>query len=102
MAFGFLQSNTAKKVFHAITYGEVATAIFGMFMGRTTFFAIAFSLAGVYGWLVLNRDLTSFALFAGAIQTLLVCKSVSDDYNDRQNQNTTIVNNVTVDPNAKS
>jgi len=82
--------------------GNAASALFGLFMGRCTFFAIAFSVAGVYGWLVLNRDLTSFALFAGAIQALLVARSIGQDYHERnsQQQNTTVVNNITVPPAA--
>ena len=85
--------------------GGAVQKFFGFWNGRTTFFAIAFSIAGVYGWLRLNRDLTSFALFAGAIQALLVARSMSQDYHDRQTQDqsqlTQVVNNITVDPNAK-
>jgi hypothetical protein len=79
-------------------FGPIAS-IFRFFNGRTTFFAIVFSIVGCYGWLVKARDLTSFALFAGAIQALLTVKSGLQDYHDRQTQNqaTTVVNNVTVD-----
>jgi hypothetical protein len=80
--------------------GGAASAFFGVFQGRCTFAAIAFSIVGVYGWLKLNRDLTSFALFAGAIQALLVARSGLQDYHERQTQdqqqNTTIVNNIDI------
>lgn len=81
--------------------GGAASAFFGFFQGRCTFFAIAFAIAGVYGWLVLGRDLSSFALFAGAIQSLLVARSVCQDYHERQvqQQSTQVVNNITVDSN---
>lgn len=72
------------KLFHTVVYGEAASGFFGIFQGRCTFFAIAFSAVGCYGWLVLGRDLTSFALFAGAIQALLVVRSASQDYHERQ------------------
>lgn len=70
--------------FQQATQGNAAAKFFGLFMGRTTFFAICFSIAGVYGWLVLGRDLTSFAVFAGAIQSLLVVKSLGQDYHTRK------------------
>lgn len=91
-----------KRFLHKLTYGKAASAFFGIFMGRCTFAAIVFSIAGVYGWLRLNRDLTSFALFAGAIQALLVVRSIGQDYHERQTQlnNNQVVNNITVDPNA--
>jgi hypothetical protein len=72
-----------QKLWHKITYGHAAQAFFGIWQGRCTFFACLFSVIGCYGWLRLNRDLTSFALFAGAIQSLILAKSVSDDYHDR-------------------
>jgi hypothetical protein len=69
-----------------VTTGEAASGFFGAFQGRCTFFAIAFSIVGCYGWLVVGRDLTSFALFAGAIQALLVVRSAAQDYHERQTQ----------------
>jgi len=63
--------------------GGVATAFFNFFMGRCTFAAICFSIAGVYGWLH-GRDLTSFALFVTAIQGLLVLHSWKEDIAERQ------------------
>lgn len=66
--------------------GGAMSAFFGFWNGRCTFFASAFSIIGVYGWLVLDRDLTSFAVFAGAIQALLVVRSASQDYHERKTQ----------------
>lgn len=81
--------------------GGAMQKFFGFWNGRCTFFAIAFSLVGCYGWLVLARDLTSFALFAGAIQALLVVHSAKEDYvAQQQQQSTTVVNNIVVPPAA--
>ena len=85
----------AAKVFQTAIDGGYAAKFFGLWMGRCTFFATAFSIAGIYGWLHLNRDLTSFALFAGAIQALLLAHSYKQDV-QTQNQNTTVVNDITV------
>lgn len=72
------------RLFQSVTGGNAASGFFGVFQGRCTFFAIAFSVVGCYGWLVLGRDLTSFALFSGAIQALLVVHSAKEDYQARQ------------------
>jgi len=85
----------AGQKFQAATRGNYAAKFFGLFMGRCTFFASVFSVVGLYGWLVLNRDLTSFALFAGAIQALLLAHSYKQDV-ATQNQQTTVVNDITV------
>ncbi len=95
MGFGCM-SPRLQKLFLKFTSGNVAQAIFGIALGRCTFFAIAFSIAGVYGWLKLNRDLTSFALFSGSIQVLLVAHSVKEDH--FANQQTTVTD--TSDPNS--
>lgn len=82
--------------------GGAVRKFFGFWNGRCTFFAIAFSIVGCYGWLILGRDMTSFALFAGAIQALLVAHSAKEDYSAQkqaQAQSTQVVNNITVDPN---
>ena len=68
----------------AATTGGIATSFFGLFQGRCTFFAIVFSVVGIYGWLVLNRDLTSYALFVGSIQALLVIHSWKEDVAERR------------------
>lgn len=65
--------------------GAAITTLFNIFKGRCTFFAIVFSIIGCFGWLVLGRDLTSFALFAGAIQSLLVIHSAKEDWFSKQN-----------------
>src|SRR4029077_16502028 len=64
----------------ALLNGGVVTAIFNMFKGRFTFAAIVFSIVGIYGWLHLGRDLTSFALFITPIQALLGAKSFHEDW----------------------
>jgi hypothetical protein len=69
----------AAKAFQSAISGNYAAAFFRLWMGRCTFFAIAFSVVGLYGWLVLARDLTSFALFAGSIQALLLAHSYKED-----------------------
>jgi hypothetical protein len=84
--------------------GGVMQKFFGFWNGRCTFFAIAFSVVGCYGWLVLGRDMTSFALFAGAMQSLLLAHSAKEDYvaqQQTQQQDTTIVNNITVPPSVQ-
>ena len=85
----------ANKTFQNATTGGVASRFFGLFQGRCTFFAIVFSIVGLYGWLVLNRDLTSFALFAGSIQALLIAHSWKEDVaeqNQIRNQQTVVIN----------
>jgi hypothetical protein len=76
--------------------GGAISQFFNFFMGRCTFFAIVFSIIGIYGWLKLGRDLTSYSLFVTAIQGLLVLHSWKQDIaeqNSIQNQNTTVVVN---------
>lgn len=82
----------------AVLNGGVASTIFNIFRGRFTFAAIVFSTIGIYGWLHLNRDLTSYALFVGSVQTLLAVHSCKEDWRDYKNrqlnmqqQNTTVV-----------
>ena len=60
--------------------GGAASTFFNIFLGRFTCAAIIFSTIGIYGWLHLNRDLTSYALFVAAIQTLLAVHSTKEDY----------------------
>jgi len=73
--------------------GGAASKFFSIFMGRCTFFAIIFSIVGLYGWLVLARDLTSYALFVTAIQGLLVLHSWKSDIMELKQvqQNVTVV-----------
>ncbi len=87
-------ANKAKELVWKAMQGGVVSQFFGFFMGRCTFFAICFSIAGVYGWLILGRDLTSFALFVTAVQGLLVLHSYKEDVAElKQVQNTTVVVN---------
>ena len=84
---------TAKA--QSLMQGGAIQKFFGFWNGRCTFFAIAFSVVGCYGWLVLGRDMTSFALFAGAIQALLVAHSIKEDVavqkqSQQQNVNVTV------------
>lgn len=82
----------AAKAFQVATTGGIASSFFGVFQGRCTFFAIVFSVIGLYGWLVLGRDLTSFALFAGSIQALLIAHSWKEDIAEqRQIRQTQVV-----------
>lgn len=74
--------------------GGVVSKFFSFFMGRCTFFAIVYSVVGIYGWLIKGRDLTSFALFMGAAQSLLVLHSWKQDVAEQRairNQKTTVV-----------
>jgi hypothetical protein len=61
-----------------LTSGASASAFFGIFQGRCTFFATCFTIVGIYGWLH-GRDLTSYALFVTSIQGLLVLHSWKED-----------------------
>lgn len=65
----------------AILNGGIPSAIFNLFMGRCTFFAIVFSAVGIYGWLH-GKDLSSYAIFVGAIQALLVVHSMKEDWRE--------------------
>jgi hypothetical protein len=84
----------AAQVFQAVTKAGAISPIFNMFQGRCTFFAIAFSVVGIVGWLK-GRDLTSYALFVTAIQGLLVLHSWKEDIaeqNDIKSQQTVVIN----------
>jgi hypothetical protein len=70
--------------------GSVISTFFNFFLGRCTFFAICFSIAGVYGWLH-GRDLTSFALFVTAVQGLLVLHSWKQDVAEQKDVQSVVV-----------
>lgn len=57
----------------------VVGSFFTFFQGRATAFAILFSAVGIYGFLK-HYDLTSFAMFVGAIFTGVVGHSIKEDY----------------------
>lgn len=59
-------------------YGPVA-AVFTLFQGRATTFAIVFSGVGIYGFLH-QYNLTSFTMFVTAIQALVFAHSIKEDY----------------------
>lgn len=82
-------------VAHRAMQGGAVQKFFGFWNGRCTFFAITFSAVGCYGWLILGRDLSSFALFASAIQALLVAHSAKEDYFSQQSQQQNV--NVVID-----
>lgn len=54
-------------------------AFFDFFQGRATTFALAFTAVGIWGF-IRGKDLTSFALFVTAIQGLVFCHSVKEDW----------------------
>jgi hypothetical protein len=77
----------------SLQYGPIA-ALFTVFQGRCTFFAIVFTVAGIWGF-VHHYDLTSYALFVGAIFTGLVAHSTKEDWmsikqSQQQQQNVTV------------
>lgn len=86
----------------AVLNGGVASTIFNIFRGRFTFAAIVFSAIGIYGWLHLNRDLTSYALLVGAVQTLLACHSVKEDWRDFKNRQLDIQEKQSCPPSSQS
>ena len=76
--------------------------LFNVFCGRCTFFAIVFTIVGIWGF-IKHYDLTAYAMFVGAIFTGLVAHSAKEDWlqnQQAQQQSTQVVNNITVDPNA--
>lgn len=65
--------------------GTVAS-FFTFFQGRATTFAIIFTVCGLIGFFK-HYDLTSYALFVGAIFTGVVGHSLKEDYFEmRRNQ----------------
>jgi hypothetical protein len=57
----------------------VTASIFSWFQGRATFFAIVFTTCGLIGFFK-HYDLTSYAMFVGAIFTGVVGHSLKEDY----------------------
>lgn len=83
----WVKNPTVQKVWTraltTVNNGGIVSSFFNFFMGRCTFAAIVFSIIGVYGWLH-GKDLTSYAIFVGAIQSLLVLHSWKSDLNDQR------------------
>lgn len=81
----------------------IVPAIFNFFQGRATTFAIVFTVAGII--LAFRGKLDgNYALFVTAVQGFVFAHSCKEDwasYKDKQIQNTTVVNNVTVDANPQ-
>jgi hypothetical protein len=75
---GWLKNKLADR----FQYGLVP-AFFNIFQGRATTFAIAFTIAGVWGF-IKGRDLTSFALFVTAIQGMVVMHSFKEDVHEQR------------------
>ncbi len=57
----------------------LTASFFTFFQGRATFFAIVFTVCGLIGFFK-RYDLTSYALFVGAIQAMVVGHSLKEDY----------------------
>ena len=75
----------------------LTASFFSFFQGRATCFAIVFTICGLIGFFK-KYDLTSYALFVGAIQTMVIGHSIKEDYFEmrRSAQATTnVVHNVT-------
>jgi hypothetical protein len=87
----------AKKLLRTFSTGEPASAFFGIFQGRVTFFAILYGivgigLVGVAVWgIVRGRDISQVAAiiaalagFFGALQTALVAHSWKEDIHEQR------------------
>ncbi len=57
----------------------LTASFFTFFQGRSTFFAIVFTVCGLIGFFK-RYDLTSYALFVGAIQAMVVAHSAKEDW----------------------
>jgi hypothetical protein len=81
------------------SYGLVGS-LFGVLQGRSTAFALAFAICGI--WLAFLGKLTAeYVALIGAIQSLIVIHSYKEDLaNQAQAQQQQVVNNITVDANA--
>ena len=85
----------AKKALMTAQQSSIVAPLFNLFMGRCTFFAIVFTVCGLIGFFR-GKDLTSYSLFVGSIQALLVLHSWKSDIADQraaqqQMQTTTVV-----------
>lgn len=66
----------AKDAYNGLGF---TASVFSFFQGRATFFAIVFTICGLIGFFK-KYDLTSYALFVGAIFTGVVGHSLKEDY----------------------
>ena len=76
--FSKIKIDVAKAVAAYKGLGLTAS-FFSFFQGRATFFAILFTICGLIGFFK-HYDLTSYALFVGAIQAMVVGHSLKEDY----------------------
>ena len=76
--FSKIKIDVAKAVAAYKGLGLTAS-FFSWFQGRATFFAILFTVCGLIGFFK-HYDLTSYALFVGAIQAMVVGHSLKEDY----------------------
>jgi hypothetical protein len=63
----------------------IVGSFFTAMQGRATAFAIVFTICGLIGFFK-KYDLTSYALFVGAIQAMVVAHSIKEDYFQRRDQ----------------
>jgi hypothetical protein len=82
------------KIKSDFQYGPIAS-IFSFFQGRATTFAIFFTVVGTY--LAVHGKLDgNYALFVTAIQGLVFAHSCKEDWARKQDQQSTVVNNIEV------
>lgn len=74
----------------------LTASFFSFFQGRATTFAILFTVCGLILAFQGKLDF-NYAAFVTAIQGLVFAHSCKEDWFAKQNQSTTVANNVTVD-----
>ena len=74
---------TAKSTYRGL---GVVASFFSFMQGRATAFAIVFTICGLIGFFK-KYDLTSYALFVGAIFTGVVGHSLKEDYFEMRRRN---------------
>lgn len=82
-------------------YGLVGS-LFGFLNGRCTALAIVFTVCGIT-LAFLGKLTADYVALVGAIQALVLAHSFKEDQyqNQKQSQQQQVVNNITIDPNAK-
>ena len=83
--FRVIRSDVQKAVSTYKGLGLTAS-FFSFFQGRATAFAIIFTICGLIGFFK-KYDLTSYALFVGAIFTGVVGHSLKEDYFEMRRRN---------------
>jgi hypothetical protein len=69
-----------KNFKNSMQYGPVA-AIFNLFQGRATFFAVVFTISGIT-LAFLGKLTADFVGLVGSIQALIFAHSIKEDYYD--------------------